>query len=235
MSDPSYPYKGSFRITSGYGYRIDPLTGESGTWHGGLDLVGEDKYVISVSSGMVIRSRIVLDESDRTSEWGSYIAVQADSGEVIYYCHLAERLVESGERISAGQIIGIEGSTGKSTGSHLHFEVRRDGNQVNAAEYLGIPNTAGYVYVPEVEENVGDNSTVDTSADDTSAVDTSASDSIPHDWAEDAVRWAVSSGILQGNEHGDLKLHSSCTREEAVVFLFRLHNLISEQIKGEKS
>lgn len=210
MSRTNYPYKGFFKITSCYGYRIDPITNEAGAWHGGLDLVGEDKAVFSVSSGTVIRSRIVSDKNDRTSEWGNYIAIQADGGEIVYYCHLAKRLVEVGERISDGQLIAVEGSSGKSTGSHLHFEVRRNDRQINAAEYLGIPNITGYEHIQ------------------------SCNSSALHDWAEDAVKWADENGILKGDEHGNFKLSSSCTREEAVVFLFRLYDLILNLIKGEK-
>lgn len=199
------PYKSSFRVTSGYGYRVDPFTGKNGAWHGGVDLVGEDKTVVSVCSGKVIRSRIVLDESDRTSEWGNYVAVQSESGEVVYCCHLASRLVSVGENVTVGQAIGIEGSSGKVTGAHLHFEVRQDGVQVNAAEYLGIPNTAGFEY---------------------NAIVPNSNDSAPSAWSEEAVDWAVKNGILLGDGNGDLRLRSSCTREEMAVLLYRLKNLI---------
>lgn len=198
------PYKGSFRLTSAYGYRVDPFSGQSGTWHGGVDLVGEDKAVVSVCSGKVLYSRIVTDTSDRTSEWGNYIAVQSVSGEVVYYCHLDSRAVNAGDTVEIGQVIGIEGSSGKVTGRHLHFEVRRNGIQVNAAEYLGIPNNtqfaAEFAY--------------------------SADDSVPNEWSMEAVNWAVKNGILHGDENGNLKLRSYCTREEAVVLLYRLKDLI---------
>lgn len=203
------PYNGSFRVTSGYGYRVDPFTGQSGAWHGGIDLVGEDKTVVSVCSGKVVQSRIVTDESNRTSEWGNYVAVQADSGEIVYYCHLATRLVSVGEAVGIEQKIGVEGSSGKVTGVHLHFEVRRGGVQINAAEYLGIPNTAGFEYAESC-------------------------DSIPAAWSEEAVEWAVKNGILRGEKNGDLKLRSYGTREEIVTVLWRAKNVIINDLKGEQ-
>lgn len=203
-----YPYKGKFRVTSPYGTRTDPISGQAGTWHGGIDLVGEDKTIISPRSGTVLRSRIVLDSSDRTSEWGNYIALQTDGGEVLYFCHLASRLVNQGDVVTCGQPIGIEGSSGRSTASHLHFEVRIGGVQTDPAEYLGIPNTAGFI---------------GTSAED------EEQPTLPHKWSEDAIKWAVENRILLGNESGDLKLDEPCTREETAVLLYRLYGMITKQ------
>lgn len=209
-----HPYIGSYRTASPYGYRIDPITGKSGTWHGGIDLVGEDKTVVSVSSGVVLQSRIITDSANRTSEWGNYIAIQSDSGDVMYYCHLSSRAVEKGQSVEIGQIIGIEGSSGRSMGSHLHFEIRRNGVQIDPAAYLGIPNTAGFVYMPEEVHD--------------------PDDSLPNDWSEAAVRWALDNGIMLGNPNGDLKLRSHCTREEAVVMLYRLWHYFSLHKGGEQ-
>ncbi|MGN1128115.1 MAG: M23 family metallopeptidase, partial [Candidatus Flemingiibacterium sp.] len=64
-------------------------------------------------------------------------------GATIYYCHLAARTVREGQTVRKGDQLGIEGSTGQSTGVHLHFEVRRGNERINAAEYLGIPNEPG--------------------------------------------------------------------------------------------
>ena len=61
----------------------------------------------------------------------------------IYYCHLAKREVTEGQTIRRGERIGIEGTTGQSTGVHLHFEVRHGSEKLNAADYLGIPNEPG--------------------------------------------------------------------------------------------
>jgi len=191
------PYKGPFRITSPYGIRIDPITGEAGTFHSGLDLTGESKTVCAVRGGTVLVSQMVTDPADPTWEWGHYVAILGDDGCVIYYCHLAERLVEAGTVVGAGTPIGIEGATGRVTGAHLHLEIRRAGAPISPADYLGIPGAVGNV-IPVV------------------------GDSIPSDWAEEGVRFARENGILLGDERGDLRLREPCTREELAVMLYRL-------------
>ena len=61
----------------------------------------------------------------------------------IYYCHLERRLVQVGQTVKAGDVIGIQGATGQVTGEHLHFECRKGTKQIDAAEYLGIKNALG--------------------------------------------------------------------------------------------
>lgn len=197
------PYKGSFRLVSPYGYRSDPFSGET-AWHGGIDLVGcHSKEICAVFSGTVVRSRMVSDLSNRTWEWGNYVSVAGDDGMTVYYCHLSSRAVEAGQVVRAGEVIGIEGSTGKSTGSHLHLEVRRGGYEtVNAAEYIGIGNVCG-TYDSALYGSYGTEECAD--------------------WAEEAVRWAKENGILLGDGMGNYMLDSPCTREQMCVFLYRLY------------
>ena len=137
------PYKtGTVRVTSPYGRRFI-----FGYWemHRGIDLVGDakDKTVRAVADGTIARSMIVTDPSNRTSQWGNYVRLDLSDGRMIYYCHLASRLVKAGQKVKAGDPIGIEGSTGKVTGAHLHFEVRKNGVSVNPTGILGIPNQVG--------------------------------------------------------------------------------------------
>lgn len=96
------PYDGDFRVASEYGARIDPINGES-AFHGGIDLVSLGSRAIKcVEDGIVLRSRIVTDNTNRTSEWGNYVSVQ--SGErTYYYCHMSERLVSGGRPSSCGR------------------------------------------------------------------------------------------------------------------------------------
>lgn len=125
--------------------------------HSGLDIVSDvgGKFpVYAVGCGQVVRSRQVAKVGckDNTWQWGQYIAVRQYDGKTVYYCHLSKRNAKSGEIISAGQQIGISGSTGYSTGIHLHFEVRNaKGIAINAADYLGIPNQVGTVKIPQLE------------------------------------------------------------------------------------
>lgn len=138
MLSPFESYK--YRLTSPYGQRT--LNGVR-QFHNGVDLVGVGSSVVcSVCDGTVLSSQIITDKSNRTWEWGNYVSVQAGDGTVHYYCHLASRAVKKGDKVKRGQRIGIMGNTGYSFGAHLHFEVRRDGESINAAEYLGIPNRA---------------------------------------------------------------------------------------------
>ncbi|MBQ7821184.1 MAG: M23 family metallopeptidase [Clostridia bacterium] len=131
--------KGDVKITSKYGYRT--LKGVTG-FHGGLDLVGsKTDEVVSVTNGVVLWSQIVTDKNNPTWQWGNYVAVSGDDGNTVYYCHLSERKVKAGQRVTAGDVIGIMGNTGYSFGKHLHFEVRPgNGSAADAAAYLHLPN-----------------------------------------------------------------------------------------------
>ena len=199
------PFDGEMRITSAYGMRTDPISGQRKR-HGGLDIVGEDYNIRAVTGGEVAVSQMVTDKANATWQWGNYVCVLGDDGNYIYYCHMAERRVRAGQRVSAGDILGIMGSTGYSTGDHLHFEVRSGTNVVlDPAAYLGIPNRIGDVEVPAAK-------IPDVRED---------GDSIPAEWAREAVEWAKRNGILYGDEAGNLLLREPCTREMAVVFLYR--------------
>ena len=194
------PFETGFRVTSPYGRRADPFGGDA-EWHGGIDLVGDDPAVRAVRGGACVRSRMVTDPADRTSEWGNYVCVLGDDGRYYYYCHLAGRRARQGQRIEAGQILGIEGATGLATGVHLHFEVREGDNRTTAdpAEVLGIPNEAGFAWKPD-----------------------GAADASP--WAREAARWAAERGIVNGRGGGDFAWREPVTREEAVVMLHRALN-----------
>lgn len=136
------PYKGEVRVSSPFGWRT--LFGKR-VYHKGVDLVGTDKTVRAVVGGVVGQSIIITDPQNRTSEWGNYVRIDGEDGRLYYYCHLAKRLVDRGAKVAVGDAIGIEGSTGKSTGSHLHFEVRENGTSIDPAKILGIKNIIGTV------------------------------------------------------------------------------------------
>ena len=196
----SMPYRGKFKIASPFGLRTDPITGEKEIFHSGVDLVSlGDKTVVSVSSGTVVRSRIVTDTSDKTSEWGNYVAVQSN-GLLFYYCHLSERIADVGDFVTEGGVIGVEGSTGRSTGSHLHLEIRYGEERLDPADYLKIPNVAGYIFSKAEDEG--------------------------HAWSDDAVEWACENGIILGDGDGRLRLSDNATREEVAVMLYRTYQFI---------
>ena len=142
------PYKGDVRVSSPFGWRT--MNGER-VYHKGIDLVGTEKTVRAVVGGVVGQSIIITDPKNRTSEWGNYVRVDGEDGRLYYYCHLSKRLVDRGAKVSVGDAIGIEGSTGKSTGSHLHFEVRENGTPIDPTKILGIKNAVGTVQAVKTE------------------------------------------------------------------------------------
>lgn len=196
------PFKTGFRVTSPYGERSNPFTGER-EFHAGIDLVGSDTTVRAVIGGTVFQSRIVTDHSNRTWEWGNYVSILGDDGFLWYYCHLAERAVEAGDRVESGQPIGIEGSTGYATGIHLHLEVRNGYSTKDPAPLLGIKNEAGYVWTAEADY---------------------LQQASP--WAKEAVAWAVERHIVNGRGDGDYAWQEPITREEAVVMLYRAREVL---------
>ncbi|MBR1535477.1 MAG: M23 family metallopeptidase [Treponema sp.] len=108
-------------ITSEFGYRTSPI---SGKWkfHAGIDLaapVGTE--VFACKHGLVAAS------SENHEVYGKYIDIRHDNATVSRYAHLSKIMVKKGERVSTGQTIGLVGTTGMSTGPHLHFEVRENG------------------------------------------------------------------------------------------------------------
>ncbi len=120
--------------------------------HKGIDFISTsgDKNVRAVCCGVVRTTPY-----DKNG-FGNYISVQQDDGYRALYCHLEKVLVKSGQRINEGQIIGIEGTTGNSTGIHLHFEIRETpytpNNHINVANYLGIKNKKGIVVKRELSK-----------------------------------------------------------------------------------
>lgn len=116
-------------LTSGFGYRRDPFTG-SRAFHNGLDFVappGKDVHV--TGDGVVTRA-------GRERGLGNAVYVSHGFGITTRYGHLSKTAVEVGQRVRRGDVVGHVGSTGRSTGYHLHYEVRVDGQPVNPLGYI---------------------------------------------------------------------------------------------------
>ncbi len=132
-------YEGNYRISSYYGPRV--LGNGEANFHKGIDYVGVDsKNIIAPTSGKIITSQITKDRTNRTWEWGNYVKMDDLNGFYLFFCHLSKRLVKAGQIVNKGQLIGIEGDTGYTTGRHLHFEVRRksDNVSIDPHEYFEI-------------------------------------------------------------------------------------------------
>ena len=135
-------FKGKYKITSPYGNRV---LNDKTEFHKGVDLVGiDDKTVYAPCDGIIGTSTRVYVGA--TAEWGNYIRLDSADGKYsIFMCHLKSRAVVKGQKVAKGQKLGVMGSTGKSTGAHTHFEVRKKGTStaVNPSDVFGIPNKVG--------------------------------------------------------------------------------------------
>lgn len=125
MSNPFEAY----RVTSPYGPRTSPISGKQEK-HTGIDLVkltgGKNAPIEAFVSGTVIRAEEVPSGVSGTGYggFGLVVAIEDKYGVQHMYAHLSKTLVKAGERVVAGQPIGLQGRSGKSTGEHLHYEVR---------------------------------------------------------------------------------------------------------------
>ncbi|BFM19698.1 M23 family metallopeptidase [Gilvimarinus japonicus] len=116
-------------MSSRYGRRTDPFTGKI-AWHGGVDFAGkEGANVVAVAAGVVTWS------ADRHG-YGHLVEVNHGSGFSTRYAHNKENKVKVGDVVKKGQVIALMGSTGRSTGPHVHFEVYKNGRSVDPASYI---------------------------------------------------------------------------------------------------
>jgi murein DD-endopeptidase MepM/ murein hydrolase activator NlpD len=117
------------RVTSLFGIRTDPFTGRA-TFHGGLDLGGDTgDPVYATADGTVVTA-------DHETAHGNHVVISHSNGIRTGYSHLSKILTEVGAKVSKGDIIGELGSTGRSTGPHLHYEVFVNGERVDPQPYL---------------------------------------------------------------------------------------------------
>lgn len=125
---PAMPVAAS-RISSGFGYRTNPISGRYG-FHTGIDLPADEGTPIAcVFFG-------VVEEAGENDTWGKYVLVRHSDSLQTYYCHCTRLLVQKGTVVRKGETMALVGSTGWSTGPHLHFEVRINGLRVDPALLL---------------------------------------------------------------------------------------------------
>ncbi|HUG46755.1 MAG TPA: M23 family metallopeptidase [Sphingomicrobium sp.] len=117
-------------FTSAYGMRTDPFR-RGASMHAGIDLAGPTGTPIhATADGVVARA------GWNSGGYGNIIEIDHGRGITTRYAHLSKMNVQAGERVSRGQVIGKMGSTGRSTGSHLHYEVRIDNRPVNPIPFM---------------------------------------------------------------------------------------------------
>lgn len=123
------PLKG--KINSSFGYRKDPFKSRSG-FHSGLDIdANYGQHVVATADGVVTKA------SWHTNYGKTVIVKHKDNYETLYG-HLSKLQVKEGQEVKVGDVIGKAGSTGRSTGTHLHYEVIKDGKRVNPKNFLSL-------------------------------------------------------------------------------------------------
>ena len=132
------PYEGKFKITQTF----------KGLAHDGLDLVGLDsKEIHATATGRIVKAGWE-NEANHAQGFGQYVVILAD-GKYYHYGHLSEIRCKVGDQVKITDVIGIEGSTGNSTGSHCHYCIRTSmspGTFLDVCSISQIPNILGGVY-----------------------------------------------------------------------------------------
>lgn len=128
-SVPSFVPARSYTLTSSYGFRYDPFHGRAAQ-HAGLDMAGaHGEPIFAAAAGRVVRA-------ERYGAYGNTVDIDHGRGILTRYAHLSSIAVSVGDRVAMGQRIAGMGSTGRSTGTHLHYEVRIDGQPVNPRPFI---------------------------------------------------------------------------------------------------
>lgn len=117
----SYPLS-NIKINSSYGYRKDPFSGRR-KFHNGLDLHARSSRVFAMLAGEVVKV-------GQDSGSGKYVTLRHGSF-TVSYCHLSRTFAYQGQTVKAGDTVGITGSTGRSTGEHLHITLKKNGEYID--------------------------------------------------------------------------------------------------------
>ncbi len=128
MLPNSSPIDAAFNSSS-YGWRLDPFNGNE-AFHEGLDFTANTGTPIRAAADGIVTS------AERTPDYGNIVKINHGSGLETRYAHASKLLVSPGERVVKGQIVAQVGSTGRSTGPHLHYEIRLNGNALDPRKYL---------------------------------------------------------------------------------------------------
>lgn len=125
------PITSSARMSSGYGYRIHPVTGKT-QFHKGMD------FAAPIGTPIYATGNGVVTFSGWGTGYGRYVEIDHGNGTVTRYAHTSANYVNVGDTVYANQQIAAVGNTGRSTGAHLHYEVRQNGQTVNPQTYLAM-------------------------------------------------------------------------------------------------
>ncbi|MCM1316536.1 MAG: M23 family metallopeptidase [Prevotella sp.] len=130
------PYMGKFQVTQEF----------KGQSHDGLDLVGLDSKEIHSTVNGTVHYAGWENSANHSQGFGKFVCIRGTDDNFYYFGHLSEIRVKVGDTVRITDVLGVEGNTGYSTGSHCHYCVRpqfTSGNALNVSEISGIPNTLG--------------------------------------------------------------------------------------------
>ena len=125
LHTPKYVFPLDGEITSPFAMRTDPITLHEEEFHLGIDISAKKDVEISSYADGVVKKAVTNDK-----DYGMYLIIEHNGFETLY-AHCSSLLVSEGDSVYAGDIIAIAGSTGRSTGVHLHFEVRANGERID--------------------------------------------------------------------------------------------------------
>jgi len=118
-------------LTSRFGRRKDPINGKS-AYHQGVDIRGRAGSDVKVTANGIVKK----ENYDRGN--GRYVLVDHGNGFITKYAHLKKSLVQKGDTVERGQVIGLVGSTGRSTGPHVHYEIHYDDKILNPTRFVRV-------------------------------------------------------------------------------------------------
>ena len=119
------------KVNSNYGYRKDPFRGRT-AFHSGIDIdANHGQPIVATADGKVTKA-------SWHSSYGKTVVIKHELGYETLFGHLSKITVKEGDIVKVGDVIGKAGSTGRSTGTHLHYEVIKDGKKVNPKQYLSL-------------------------------------------------------------------------------------------------
>lgn len=192
------PISGTFNVTATYGQQGKYW----GDGHKGIDFIAKNKAIYATCDGVV---RVVNYDK---GGWGRYVTIGDEEGNVHIFCHLENNSVKVkiGDKVNRSTVIGIMGTTGNSTGVHLHYQINRGGIPINPCDYLGIPNKIGNYDSKDFEIKENDDMTF-------------KDDNKISKWAKDAVNNVTDLGLMSGVGNNEFDPKGTVTREQLAVVL----------------
>ncbi len=122
-------------ISSGFGKRVDPINHKR-AFHSGIDFRGEKgDRIYATADGVVTKAF-------RNGGFGNYVQIDHKNGYASSYAHMQKYLVHKGDKVKRGQLIGLIGNTGRSTGAHLHYEITKNNRPINPTKFMKVAGLA---------------------------------------------------------------------------------------------